>query len=393
MSHTSRAHARLSPSGSKRWLNCPGSVRLESGIPDSTSAFAAEGTAAHELAEMCLNKGVLPSGYLGAVINGFKVTDEMARGAQMYVEWCESQMKRAGKGNYIIEDRVPISVIGDSGTADFIAYIESEKKLVVGDLKYGRGVPVEAEGNTQGLLYAIGALSRFHNREIDTVEVVIIQPRCPHPDGPIRTWSVSFEELTDWLFSFVDGVAAANMENAPLSPGEWCKFCRAAPMCPALRDKAADAAALDFNVIEGPKTSDPVKLSPDEVAKALSVVDVIEIWCKRLREHAHAEAIHGRVPTGFKLVERRATRKWRDEGGAVAALKDYGLDMKDIFEDPKMKSPAGIEKIVGKKNSDVLFPLVEKVSSGTVLAPLNDPRSPVTPDAIAEFGVVNLEGE
>lgn len=399
--HSERAHARLSPSGSKRWINCPGSVRLEAQFPDVTSVYAAEGTAAHELAEKCLKSGKSAKSFIGQTVNGFDVTAEMADFVQIYVDWCYEQFRAGRKekqaaNEYLIEERVAIDAIGDSGTADLIVYRESDKTLVVGDLKYGRGVPVEAIDNTQGLLYALGAIKRFHNHDIQQVEITIVQPRAPHPDGPIRTWHVSYEVLVDWAFDLMAAVEATKQPDAPLAAGTWCQFCKAAASCPKLRDQAMENAMADFTADGQIIVPELDTLSVDARVKLYKGLDVLEIFCRKVREFEHAEAIHGRALPGFKLVGNRATRKWKDPASAEVELKLFAMESEkitidDLYVPRELKSLAQVEKLVGKKDFGQFAELIEKKSSGTVLAPLDDPREPVTPDAIAEFSAVESD--
>ena len=101
--HTTRSHAKLSPSASKRWLSCPGCIPMQQGIPDTSSAFADEGSGAHELAQKCLETGHDADKYAGWFVNldqskpispkslgnrSIAIDDEMVDGVQVYLDFC-----------------------------------------------------------------------------------------------------------------------------------------------------------------------------------------------------------------------------------------------------------------------------------------------------------------
>lgn len=406
MPHAERAHARLSPSGSKRWINCPGSIRMETGIPEVPSKYAAEGTAAHELAEKCLRHGYNSSRYVGKEINGWSVTVGMAEAVQIYLDYCRSRINVTVNGKpwlnkYLLEQRVEIGVIEDGGTADMIVYDEHSFTLEVIDYKHGVGVPVEAEDNTQGLLYALGALKEFSGSFIDKVKVTIVQPRCHHPEGPIRSWEIDYDEVIEWNFKLYDAVLAAKDPNALLNPGDWCKFCRAAHLCPKLRERALRSAQDDFGAVEVGNLPDPAKMTPAELAALLDDIPFVEAWVKAVKEFAHNEAVSGRIPPGRKLVATRATRQWVwPEDTVVRELVACGVEEDKLFTAPELLSVAQVEKAVGKaKFSKVLVeinksltegdaPIIAKVSSGVTLVSENDPRPPVKANASDEFSIV-----
>lgn len=399
MAHAERAHARLSPSSAKRWLMCPGSVKLSEAYPDTTSSYASEGTAAHELAEKCLRERQDAASY--AMIDGVEVDEDMAIGVQLYVDWVRSQVDPGDELE--IESRLDLTHVSDEmfGTGDALIYKVKARHLIVADFKYGRGVPVEPQENAQGLTYAVGAIKRYHNRPLDRVSVAIIQPRAPHRDGPIRVWEtdpisvLEFEaDLREGAFA-VDNAAldyaavqAGLVYREPwderyLNPGEWCRFCKALPGCPAARQKALDAAREEFMP---DKPLHLPALTPDRLGALLDEAEFQKMRWKAIEEFAHQEALAGRSPVGWKLVAKRAMRKWKREDEAVASLAlAFDLEEDQIFE-KKLRSPAQVEKFLPKAKRAEMDAFVTKESSGLVLVAESDPREAAKPDAAEEFG-------
>ena len=280
--------------------------------------------------------------------------------------------------------RAPVIYPGCFGTNDALLYRESEGLLIVYDYKHGRGVPVRAERNKQLMYYALGACTGKHNRIVKTVELVIVQPRCAAKSDPVDRWRTTPDELLDFAADLRE--AAERTATAPeFVPGDHCKFCPAAPTCQARKDAALAVAAAEFGDDGAMTLSDPKRLAPEAMAAALRQADQLEDWIKALRDYAHHEAEAGRVPPGFKLVPTRPTRVWKDADAARAFLLDYGLDDEDVFGEPKIRTPAQIEKILGKKSKGDIADLWESVSKGTVLVSLDDKRSPVRPEAAEEF--------
>lgn len=337
IAHTARAHARLSPSAAKRWMSCPGSVREEAKFPDTSSAFADEGTAAHELAQHCLEKATDADAYVGCYVNlteskpvnpkplggrSIAVDEEMAEGVQVYLDHVRGIMSSATE--WEVEKRVDLSSVPgmEGGTADFLAFDEESGVLHVVDLKYGRGVGVEVEGNPQLLCYGLGALTLYGNRRVAELHLHIVQPRAPHPGGPVRTWVA--DPLDFHMFRTSLHVAAGRTlePDAPLAAGDWCKFCKAAAVCPVLREKALQVAKAEFGEVgDGIQLPQPASMTPDQLGALLEEVTLVSDWAKRVLDHAHQEASHGRIPTGFKLVAKRATRKWCSEEEALPVLR------------------------------------------------------------------------
>jgi len=411
--HSSRYHCELGPSSSKRWMSCPGSVAKSRGLPNKSTVFAEEGTAAHELASHCLETGFDADRYRGWHINvngesfrerfiqpaagaepaahHYVVDDEMVEVVQMYLDECRSAAEGLDEGAgdmLIIEQRVIFSEHPEvNGTADFGVYIAKTKTVKIKDFKYGRGVGVDPEENSQALIYAIGLVKRMHNVGIDKVEISIVQPRFD-PTNPIKTWVIDAIDLLDYEHDILEAAKRTLDPDAPLAAGDWCRFCPAIAICEE-RERTALAIAVDqFGGIIEPKS-----LSGADLADRLEKVDELKKWCEAVIAHGHEEATQGRKIPGWKLVAKRAIRKFKDEAEAADTLESF-IPRGNLFEPPKLKTPAEIEKLVPGKNKEArakfIEPLVEKKSSGTVLARESDKRPAVGIDAEHQF--VDLSG-
>lgn len=408
--HVDRAHAKRAPSAAHRWWACPGSIRMSEGVEQRTSSYAAEGTAAHELAAHCLKENLPPENFLGSVIDiaakspgemfgnrgltdnltRFEVDEEMVEGVRLYVDVVESLKPKDGDFELDVEQRLDMTHLHPDifGTGDVVLYQVKAGRLHVVDLKYGKGVAVEPEGNPQLMLYGAGAARRYHNRALNEIVLHIVQPRAPHVRGPVRSW------VTDplALLEFEDDIAAAakrtEAADAPLVAGEHCRFCPAAGFCPALRDQTMDEAMAEFTDEGVTLPVSPGEVSPDKRAIVLRAADCIQNWVKSVQEFEHGEAMAGRCAPGFKLVAKRATRKWRDEDEVRdKLLVELEKTEDDIHVEPKMKSPAQIEAMLGKKPfAKEMSGFVVKASSGVNLVPEEDPRPAVSVDAASEFG-------
>jgi hypothetical protein len=390
-------HAILSASGAERWMNCPGSIRLSAGLPDIPSEFAAEGTAAHTLAADCLQQGTDPAERMGEIIPAdgfeFEVTEEMVAAVQTYIDALEAY---SGAG-WEVETEVALDELRQlhpdfGGTSDRIAFHEAQGWLVILDFKYGRGKAVYPQENPQLLKYALGVIRRYHNRGVKKITLGVVQPRCTQAGEPVRTWDTDPIFLLEWSADLVAAARRTEAPDAPLNPGPWCQFCKAAGICDALRGAALKVAQDEFGAV-----ADPAAMDPDELGRRLAEADKLEVYLHRLRETGHAEATAGRMPTGFKLVAKRAVRKFRDEDRIVGFLGRNGVKREDCYQAPKLKSPAQIEpmmlprmkgktKKAQKEAFDRVFAdYIDKTSSGTVLATLDDKRESVRPDAAEEF--------
>lgn len=356
-------HSKLGASSMARWAACPGSVRACDGLVAPSSSYAAEGTTAHELAATWLTTGTTPT---------FPTTS-MADAVTTYVEYVR---QRAKDRPLYIEHRFDLCAVhpGCYGTADAVVWVPETRTLVVLDFKYGAGLFVSAVDNLQLQYYALGALKTC-GFPADTIEQVIVQPRYDHPEGPIRAHRMDARALDAFEHYLKQCAAATEHPDAPLIPGDHCRFCPAAPTCPALLATSQAVAKLEF------QTAQPY--DPAQLKRALDTIPAVKAWIKAVDEFAYAEAEAGRCPPGYKLVEKRAMRKWRDEAAAEAALKHRGLTAAALYEPRALKSPAQLEKDGIKET--VWGAWAEKVSSGHTLVPTSDKRPAVKVAAKDEF--------
>jgi hypothetical protein len=387
MSELIKLHSEHGASSAYRWLACPGSVSLSRGIPNKSSEYAIEGTTAHALAELALKKERDADFWVGLEIEGWEVTEEMAEAVQVYVDHIKGMLEEGD--DLRLEQRVTLERLGPPrpmfGTCDCLIYRRSEKKLFVYDYKHGAGVPVDVEGNKQLRYYALGALLSLDADEpCETIVAGIIQPRANHPDGPVREDIFGAGDLLDFASELIEGVEKTLEPNAPLNPGSHCRFCSAAAVCPARRDQAFELAQVEFGEIV-PDIIDPRVMPIETVATLLSKADQIEDWIRSLRAHVLSELEAGRHVPGFKLVNKRASRVWSSQAQVIEWASSRGIHEDELF-DKKIKSPAQLEKIVGKKNLPTEF--VSSVSSGLTLAKADDKRPAAIVNAAQEFAAV-----
>jgi hypothetical protein len=366
-------------------MACPGSLNAEAPFPDTSSPFADLGTAAHELGEHCLNNGVTDvAETIGGTFYNHIVDENMATAVQMYVDFVRSVETDEAPALLRLEQRFSLEDLDPPmpmfGTSDCTIYGKGSGTLWVIDYKHGQGVAVDAVDNPQLKYYALGAILKIGDRApVNEVKVAIVQPRASHRLGPIRTASYTKDEILDFGTDLIDAAHAAVKPDAPLAAGSHCQFCKAAGVCPALRGNALAVAQDEFGAV---RTIND--LTPEEVGAYMDRIPLVEEWIKSIRRHAHSMLEAGAAVPGFKLVEKRPTRRWTTEEALLDWASSEGLDDDEIYE-KKIKSPAQIEKVVGKKNlpSD----LIMSVSTGLTMAADTDNRPPAALLAADEFTV------
>ena len=370
----SLAHAKLGASNAHRWLHCPGSVKAEEGFKDKGSAFAAEGTAAHELSELALMHEREPQDWIGHPLvenSEWIVDEEMANFVQVYTDYCRAIAK--GADETFIEQRVSYAdwVPDGFGTNDFGALFLKDKRIKIADLKYGKGVQVDAENNPQAMLYGLGTYAEFSwISEFEWVDIAIIQPRLDH----ISEWSISVKDLLKWAEWVSQRAEIALSDDAERVPGEkQCRFCKAKSTCPALMKYTEDIIMAEFDNLEDDLPS-PDTLSKDQLRRVLEHKDLIEGWLSSVETVVRERLEDGQDFPGFKIVEGRSIRRWGDETEAEQKLIDI---LGEKLHTKKIISPAQAEKALKKDQRAVLEDLVVKPTGKPTLVPESDKRPPL----------------
>jgi hypothetical protein len=344
------AHALLSASGSKRWLSCTPSARLEATLPEQKRAasggfdFSQEGTMAHSLAEIKLRHqfGQIDYEEYEREYNIIKATpyydDDFEANVDNYVLYVRSQI---GEGDTpLFEQRVDFSdwVPDGFGTADVV--ILSKHAIRVIDLKFGKGIPVAALDNPQLRLYALGAWAKFKDEfpEIREVSYTIHQPRL----DSISTDGTSLDKLVDWANYYVKPKAKKAWSGAgEFLPGEWCQFCRAKAQCRARSDFNTELAKLEFKA--------PALLGEEEFTEVLEKAKNLKTWVNDVEAFAISRAVTQQIiPPGYKLGTTVTHRKITDHELAATVLKEKGIDTGALWEAPKLKSLSTLEKLAPK---------------------------------------------
>jgi len=340
------AHALLSASGSKRWLSCTPSARLEATLPEPKRGagafdFSQEGTMAHTLGEIKLRHYYNQIGTqeyeqeYKAVKESPYYNDDFEANVDNYVLYVRSQI---GEGDTpLFEQRVDFSdwVPDGFGTADVV--VLSKHSIRVIDLKFGKGVPVSAIDNTQLRLYALGAYAKFKDEYPDIKEVsyTIHQPRL----DSISSDGTSIVKLVDWANYFVKPKAKkAWSGSGEFLPGEWCQFCKAKAQCRARSDFNTELAKLEFKT--------PSLLTEEEFSEVLAKAQNLRTWANDVEDYALTRAVEQEiVPPGYKLSTTVTHRKISDHALAAVVLQEKGMSEEVIWEPRKLKSIAALEKL------------------------------------------------
>jgi len=352
-------HSVYGPSSAAKWLNCPGSVNAEEGLVETENKFATEGSAAHHLAYMCLSENKQPTAFLGHSFPEYPnntVDAEMAGCIQQYVSYIyELKGQREFEQEVSYEEWVP----GGFGTADAIVTVDDTLHVI--DLKYGKGVPVDAEKNPQGMLYALGALGeRGSFQGFEMVVIHIHQPRLEH----VSTWEITPDELYEWAEYAKMRAKLCTLPSAERIPGEYqCRWCKAKPTCYALAARTEHALTRQFNEIVISKPRSPEKLRDVDLRYVLNNKAMIIDWLNAVEKHVMGKVLSGEGFVGFKIVHGQSNRQWGDDKVAEKKLNEM---LGEKAYNKKLLSVAQAEKVIGKENkSDISYLIVKPEGAPT----------------------------
>lgn len=403
-------HSEYGPSSAERWLNCPGSVRLGRDLPAlPSSRYAAEGSVAHGLAEK-LCKGELTDMDLMAKVGDtivydeheIEVTEEMVSHVLAYasavhrdVQQLRLEDRPAAVFSHI-ELKVRMRLEGEDdeevyGTADNVIYRKGHK-MIVRDLKYGKGKPVNVVENIQAGIYALGAQDSVCGEAFDDVELVIDQPRI---NGE-RRWSAPKDWLRELRYRVAAGVKATKAPDAPLKAGSWCRWCKAQSICPEIQAAQQREAEVDFRdapplpVVAGTVTVNQAMIdaaTPERLARLLDWEEPLTSFYRAAKARAKQLLEQGVTLPGWKLVDGRSNRKWGEgyEDAVVATMGKLGRSDK-AYAPRELLSPAKMESVVGKKDfAEHLSRFIVRPEPKKTLAQVADPRPETVSSAEADF--------
>lgn len=384
------AHALLAPSSAKRWMTCTPSARLEATRPEKDTAYTREGTIAHAMAETILRRLLeigadsMPESYEFFTTYCNDIDEQMQACQLEGLDWKEMAetvyehycllVYEAYLGAKLEDPEAVLLIESKLQLAEFIpeGFGSSDAVLIYGntlevfDLKYGKGVKVEAEENAQMMCYALGAYcgqGEFY--DIANVRMTIIQPRLRHESS----WTMTAPDLLNWAHNKLKPAAEKAWKGeGEQTPGEHCRFCKVAAQCKAL---------ADYTLKVSEDQTEPGLMSLEEIARILPHFATIKSWISSVEEFALEAALEGDTIPGYKVVEGRSVRKISNVAEAMARLEGNGIPAENYLKPAELKTITDLEKTLTKKGfKTILGDLVIKPEGKPTLVEEADPREP-----------------
>lgn len=363
------AHSPLGASGAERWMSCPGSVALLNNLglieQSDEPEYRSLGTSAHEVAHHCLVNKLDTWEVVGIKFGEHVCDQEMANAVQTYLDEVRGLIEADSKAFFEFSIDAPDFHPQFYGTLD--AGVITGTRLRVRDFKYGEGIAVDTEENPQIMYYAFGLLR--HHPEVETVEFRIVQPRIEwHNSDP---WEVSADYIRNWAESVLHPAMLRTEMDDDLDAGPWCRFCPAKLVCPLMTSLFGAAMTADPKLI--------VNLSDEALGRSYQYTKAVEFYVKALQEQAFTRLQRGKIVPGVKLVAKKANRVFK--AGADKVFQE--LWPKEAMTEPKLKSPAEMEKI-GPTAAKLVLEHAYTPQTGLTVALESDKRAGVKIQSAAE---------
>lgn len=401
-------HALLSASSAHRWLKCTAAPRLEAQIPESTSQYAEEGTLAHSICELHVQREFngLKTRSFNARLKKLQehplYKDEMLTTAGVYIQYLKEKSLTFENPPYVVSEvKVDFSEYVPEGFGTCDCVMIGGNTLHITDYKHGQGVKVSAVENDQMRLYALGAWLRYRMfYDIRFVSMAICQPRLP---GDPEEYSMQIDDLVAWGIAIKPTARRAfDGVDVEFVAGDHCRFCRAKDQCRA-RARHNMACEEFKGCVPAAKAEPPFDPQVREIIGLPPLLSDVEIgdllrrgaglveWYKGLESYAQQAILEGRIIPGYKVVAGRSTRAFRDADAAIQKILEAGFD-KAVIYDYKAKTLSELEKVVGKKRfGELLGDLIYKPYGKPTLTEESDPREPYSTAAV-DFAEVSANG-
>lgn len=390
------AHARLGASGCERWWNCPASVRLSVGQPNRETEAARRGTAAHEVAHLCLASGQDAAEYVGRTVKGVEIDAPIADGVQVYLDDCRAT---PGTEPAEYETRLSLAELDPPepmfGTVDFDKYDAVTRTLYVKDYKNGY-IWVSPKSKATRY-YALAAMLKLGaGKPVSNIEVTICQPNGAGLD--LKRDTFDSIELVEWAAELMTHASATQDPESPAVAGPWCTFCPVEGRCATQAAARLADAGAEFESFTDP-AADPALpevrlLTKAELGVLYGKAPLILAFLKSVAAAVAADT----EGTGWKRVVKYGDAAWVDAETVADSLELFHEI--DPWAPRKVVSPAVARGLITanlrpdhktKKDAEAaarvaLAGLIHNPKTGTQLVPLADKRpADTSPTNGAEF--------
>lgn len=387
------SHSAVGASSCSRWSKCPGSIRLIARSPaQPSSRYADEGSVAHILAEETLKTYLEQEVICGETKsvrlfptepdyspvgdeveygdNVITITEEMCEAVHVYVTTILTDWNKMPTAKLYLEHHFELEDVDAEayGTVDTCLVDWNSGVIKVYDFKYGRGIVVEVFQNEQMGYYALGALQYLDGAAVNSIELVVVQPRAWHKEGPVRRWNPTIGEMGMFRNALINAINATREPDAPLHAGEHCGFCPAKILCPEIKRYANEKAKIDF-APDKVTVPDPVALTTEELIPLCKAASVVKDLFDQAMHELKRRLEKGEEVKGFKIVKRRSNRRWRAAEEVVSRFEPIAGDT--IFKERSLKTPAQLEKLLGK---ELVAKYSFKPDTGYTISTDSDPR-------------------